>query len=41
MGEMQEKIELHLHQGAIEVWLCDLKGNITYYDMSGQFYRDR
>jgi len=36
MGEMQEKIELYLHQGATEVWLCDLQGNISYYDKSGQ-----
>jgi len=35
-GEMQEKIELYLNQRAIEVWLCDLKGRITYYDNSGQ-----
>ena len=35
-GEMQEKIELYLNQGAIEVWLCDLEGKITYYNNSGQ-----
>ena len=35
-GEMQEKIELYLNQGAIEVWLCDLEGEITYYNKSGQ-----
>ncbi len=35
-GEMQEKIGLYLDQGAIEVWLCDLEGKITYFDASGQ-----
>ncbi|MCK5917377.1 MAG: Uma2 family endonuclease [Cocleimonas sp.] len=35
-GEMQEKIKLYLDRGALEVWLCDLEGKITYYGHTGQ-----
>ncbi len=29
--EMEEKIKLYLNQGAKEVWLCNQKGEISYY----------
>lgn len=35
-AEMQEKIALYLNQGAKEVWLCDQKGEISYFSKSGQ-----
>lgn len=35
-AEMQEKITLYLEQGAIEVWLCDQQGEITYYSRTGK-----
>ena len=35
-AEMQEKIELYLEQGAKEVWLCNQKGEISYYSQDGE-----
>ena len=35
-AEMQEKIALYLNQGAKEVWLCNQKGEISYFSKSGQ-----
>ena len=35
-AEMQEKIKLYLEQGAIEVWLCDQQGKISYYSCAGK-----
>jgi Uma2 family endonuclease len=34
--EMLEKKELYFNVGAIEVWLCSLKGEISVYDPSGE-----
>ncbi len=34
--EMNEKIELYLNQGAKEVWLCNQKGEISYYSLRGK-----
>ena len=34
--QMQEKIKLYLEQGAIEVWLCDQQGEISYYSRAGK-----
>lgn len=34
--EMEEKIKLYLNQGAKEVWLCDQKGEISYYASDGE-----
>jgi len=35
-AEMNEKIKLYLNQGAKEVWLCNQKGEISYYYHSGK-----
>ncbi len=35
-AEMNEKIELYLNQGAREVWLCNQKGEISYYSDKGE-----
>lgn len=35
-GEMQEKIQLYLAQGAKEVWLCDEQGEISFYSSDGE-----
>jgi len=34
--EMEEKISLYLAQGAKEVWLCNEKGEISYYSHTGR-----
>lgn len=34
--EMQEKVALYLQSGAIEVWLVDEQGSISYFDANGQ-----
>ena len=34
--EMNEKINLYLAQGAKEVWLCNQKGEVSYYSQHGQ-----
>jgi len=34
--EMEEKRELYLSAGAIEVWICNEKGNIQFFDANGQ-----
>lgn len=34
--EMNEKINLYLNQGAKEVWLCNQKGEISYYSQQGE-----
>jgi Uma2 family endonuclease len=35
-AEMNEKIKLYLNQGAKEVWLCNQKGEISYYSHAGK-----
>ena len=35
-AEMQEKIKLYLERGAIEVWLCNQQGEISYYSCDGK-----
>ena len=30
-----EKIELYLEQGAVEVWTCDLQGQVRFYGAAG------
>ncbi len=35
-GEMKEKIQLYLNQGAKEVWLCSSEGKISYYSHDGK-----
>ncbi|HHT00519.1 MAG TPA: Uma2 family endonuclease [Thiomicrospira sp.] len=36
VGEMNEKVRLYLEKGAREVWLCNQKGEISYYAQQGQ-----
>ena len=35
-SEMNEKIKLYLDQGAKEVWLCNQKGEISYFTSKGE-----
>ena len=35
-AEMTEKIKLYLDQGAVEVWICNQKGDIFYYSKDGK-----
>ncbi|MEE9339491.1 MAG: Uma2 family endonuclease [Methylococcaceae bacterium] len=35
-AEMNEKIKLYLNCGAKEVWLCNQKGEISYYSHAGK-----
>ena len=34
--EMKEKVRLYLDQGAKEVWLCNQKGEISYFTSRGE-----
>lgn len=34
--EMEEKRELYLSAGAIEVWICNENGDVQFFDASGQ-----
>jgi hypothetical protein len=34
--EMEEKRELYLSAGAIEIWICDENGSVQFYDVAGQ-----
>lgn len=38
-GEIAGKRELYFERGAREVWVCDLEGNMTFYDPSGPLER--
>ena len=33
---MKEKVRLYLDQGAKEVWLCNQKGEISYFTSRGE-----
>ncbi len=35
-GEIEEKIQLYLARGAIEVWVVDENGNTSFYSYEGQ-----
>jgi len=35
-AEMNEKIELYIKQGAVEVWICNQKGDLSYYSKDGK-----
>ena len=35
-AEMSQKRKLYFSQGAKEVWLCTLKGQVTFYTSSGE-----
>ncbi len=34
--EMRQKTDLYLEAGASEVWLCNLEGELRFYDENGQ-----
>jgi Uma2 family endonuclease len=33
---MQEKMRLYFDAGALEVWLCDLQGQMRFYNPDGE-----
>ena len=35
-AEMNEKIKLYLNQGAVEVWICNQQGEISYFSKYGE-----
>ncbi len=35
-AEIEEKRQLYFDQGALEVWICDLNGNMRFYDLDGK-----
>jgi len=35
-AEMDEKIKLYIDQGAREVWLCNQKGEVSYFSKEGE-----
>ncbi len=37
--EMNTKRKLYLERGALEVWSCDLEGQMRFYDVSGALQR--
>ena len=37
--EMQAKRQLYFERGALEVWLCDADGRMTFFDPTGQLER--
>ena len=37
--EISEKKELYFEQGAVEIWLCDSFGNISFYAKEGRLER--
>ena len=36
-GEIEEKIQLYLAKGALEVWIVDNSGNIKYFSHEGEY----
>lgn len=39
--EMTEKTALYFQQGAHEVWICELSGNVTFFDAQGEIPASR
>lgn len=39
--EIQEKQTLYFERGAEEVWICNKKGNISFFDPQGKIKRSR
>jgi Uma2 family endonuclease len=35
-GEIEEKRRLYFEQGALEVWTCDMKGRMRFFDQTGE-----
>ncbi len=40
-GEIEEKVNLYLAQGAREVWVCKEDGNIMYFSLAGQMDKSK
>lgn len=40
-GEIEEKVELYLAKGTLEVWVVDEKGQTAYYGHEGKLPRSR
>jgi Uma2 family endonuclease len=40
-GEIEEKVQLYLAKGAVEVWVVDQNGGTLYYTHEGQLSRSR
>ncbi len=36
MDEMEEKKDLYMERGALEVWICEESGAITFWDIQGK-----
>ena len=36
MDEMEEKKDLYIERGALEVWICEESGAITFWDIQGK-----
>jgi Uma2 family endonuclease len=39
--EMQQKINLYLEAGASEVWLCNLEGELQFFNQKGQLEQSK
>jgi Uma2 family endonuclease len=39
--EMLEKIDLYLERGALEVWTCNLQGEIKFFDANGMLEQSK
>src|SRR2546422_321693 len=39
--ELKERQRLYFEKGALEFWLCDLKGEMSFFDPGGQIARSR
>ena len=35
-GEIEEKKQLYFQHGALEVWTCDMKGRMRFFDQAGE-----
>lgn len=40
-AEMREKISLYLEKGALEVWLCNENGEISFFSAEGQIEKSK
>ncbi len=40
-GEIEEKKRLYFERGALECWTCDLKGNISFSDVTGPISKSK
>lgn len=36
MDEMEEKKDLYMERGALEVWICEESGAISFWDIQGK-----